>query len=187
MKKMTAAMAALGVVAGLGAAALPLASYAASENVPVTAIIDTTLSISTSAEEVKIANVVPGGAIATEDLTVTVSVNSDATGSANNYDLTIKDSDAITALVAADGVNNIPAGVPTANGANSAWGFATVNTGTGVAGTYKPVTTTDQPIVTDGSLANAPVSTVLRFGVNAKSGQAAGTYTGGVILTATAK
>ena len=37
MKKMTAAMAALGVVAGLGAAALPLASYASEATVPVTA------------------------------------------------------------------------------------------------------------------------------------------------------
>lgn len=187
MKKMTAAMAALGVVAGLGAAALPLSSYAATQTVPVTAIIDTTLSITTSANEVTVSNVVPGGAIAHEDLTVTVGVNAGATAGANNYDLTIKDSDAVTALVAANGTDNIQAGVPADGATSSAWGFATVNTTTGVVGGYKAVTTADQPIVTGGSLANAPVSTVIRFGVNAKSGQPAGEYKGGVILTATAK
>ena len=183
MKKMTAAVAALGVVAGLGAAALPMSSYAASETVPVTAIIDTTLSISTSAEEVKITNVIPGGAIASEDLTVTVKVNSDAT--ANGYKLTIKDSDAITALVAANGTDNIPAGVPASN--TSAWGWATVNTTTGaLSGNYKAVTTAEANVVPSGTFTSGVASTVLRFGVSASDSQAAGTYTGGVILTATA-
>lgn len=180
MKKMTAAMAALGVVAGLGAAALPLSSYAASTTVPVTAIIDTTLSIATSADEVTISNVVPGGAVAHEDLTVTVSMNDGAT--ANGYKLAIRDSDAITALV--NGSESIQAGAPATG--TSAWGFATVSTLTGAAGAYKGVTTTDQSVVSGGTFTDNTSSTVIRFGVSAKDGQAPGTYTGGVILTATA-
>lgn len=182
MSKITKAIAALGVVAGLGVAALPLSSYAAQTTVPVKATIDASLSISTSAEEVSVENVIAGGEIEYSDLTVTVATN--VGGTADDYDLTIKDSDSITALV--NGANSIPGVAPTKG--SSGWGYAVADPIQGTTvGAYTAVTLTDTSIADAAELTGGSAATVLRFGVSAEQNQAAGTYVGGVILTATAK
>lgn len=178
MSNITKAIAVLGVVAGLGVAALPLSSYA-DATVPVTAQIDSSMSISTSADEVDFGQIIAGGAVKTQDLDVTVSTTS------TSYNLNIKDSDANTALVSVDATGSaitgedaatIKAGAP-AQG-TSAWGYKI-----GETGAWTGVTTSNTSIY-KGSAAGTATTTVT-FGVSAIAGQKDGTYKGGVIFTAT--
>lgn len=200
MKKMTAAMAALGVVAGLGAAALPLASYASEATVPVTAIIDDALSITitdaTSGDElgtdgVLLENVKKGGALVSKNVAVTVA----GTG---KYDLTLEDRLMDNALISANG-DRIEALTTAAAGsfadaetelANSAWGYGVATTLSAAPETWKavPVRGNADPITTGASASgsSAKPTTYVGFGVRAASTQEAGRYTSDVIFTATA-
>ena len=202
MKKMTAAMAALGVVAGLGAAALPLSSYATQSTVPVTAIIDDALSITLTdantadalgADGVLIENVVPGGAVKARTVAVTVSGN---TG--DKYKLSLEDRLTDTALISAEGGRIAATSVATLGGSSaaSAWGFvagATNPTATPTTG-WKAVPargTTPAQLLTGtgnvGTLATGKATTYVTFGVYADENQDAGTYTTDVIFTASAQ
>lgn len=179
MSNITKAVAALSVVAGLGVAALPLSSFAATSWVDITAIVDNTIGISTSTDEVTV-SVTADGPVVTKGVDVTVTTNS-TTG----YTLGIMDSDTNTALVktndngVADGT--IPAGQP-AKG-TAAWGYQG-----GTKTNWTPVTTSNVIFVTtSSSTLNGSETTPVTFGVSAASNTAEGTYKGGVIFTATVK
>lgn len=200
MKKMTAAMAALGVVAGLGAAALPLASYASEATVPVTAVIDDALSITITdattgdelgADGVLLENVKQGGALVSKNVAVTVA----GTG---KYNLTLEDRLMDNALISANG-DRIEALTTTAATdfadaeatiTNSAWGYGTADSLSVAPAAWKavPVRGNADTITTGASLtgASAKPTTYVGFGVRAAAAQAAGRYTSDVIFTATA-
>ncbi len=178
MSNITKAIAALGVVAGLGVAALPLSTYA-DATVPVTAQINSSMAISTSADAVDFGQIIAGGAVATQDLDVTVSTT------ATSYNLNIKDSDSNTALVSVDETGSAITGENAATivtGApkqgTSAWGYKV-----GETGAWTNITTTNKSIY-EGTAAGTSKTTVT-FGVSAAAGQKDGTYKGGVIFTAT--
>lgn len=179
MSNITKAVAALSVVAGLGVAALPLSSFAATSQVDITAIVDNTIGISVSAPEVEM-TVAPNGPVSTKTVDVTVTTNNTC-----GYTLNIKDSDNETALVryndslVAEGT--IPAAAP-AKG-TSGWGFM----GGDLSGSWNAIQTTDQQLVEKtSSTLNGSETTPVTFGVSAATGLANGTYKGGVIFTATA-
>lgn len=199
MRKMTAAMAALGVVAGLGAAALPLSSYASEATVPVTAIIDDALSITITdavsgdtlgADGVLLENVKKGGALVSKNIAVTVA----GTG---NYKLTLEDRLVDNALISAEG-NRIEA-LATADAdafvdagaavTNSAWAYGTTTALSDAPTTWKavPPRGSADTLVTRNSLTGdtAKPTTYVGFGVRADADQEAGRYTSDVIFTAT--
>lgn len=88
MSKIAKSMAVLGVVAGLGVAALPLSSYAAtSQSGPVTiqATVDSSLAVTAAADTVNLGTIAAGSGIATQTTSVTVS------GSVAKYNLGLVD------------------------------------------------------------------------------------------------
>ena len=194
MSKMTKTIAALGVVAGLGVAALPLSSYATivsdSTTVTAQAIIGEAISVTADATDdtVKIENVTANQEAATGSTVLTIQTNN-----TNGYNVTIKDADAVTALTTdgADADNGIPASNALTNGTKG-WGFKTATSTEGVtvsaaAQAYRAIETGTQTIasrasgasVTDGDKID------LTFGVVVDSSIAAGTYSDDVVITAT--
>ena len=173
MSKITKTIAALGVVAGLGVAALPLASYAAdTQNIAVEAEIGATISVETpSAATVEIAPT--NGAAATEgSSSVTVKTNN-----LNGFKLNIKDSDSETGLTGTGGT--IAAGT-TLDGSVSAWAYKG-----GDVADYTAITTADVALKTTSAPTAAAGETVeITFAVAADANQTSGTYTGGVTVTA---
>ncbi len=193
MSRMSKAIAALGVVAGLGVAALPLSSYAAFDTAKVTAEVEGSISIAVTGNkadftgegaptiadnEVYLAPI-NGGDVATGKAAVKVTGNAP-----KGYKLSIKDSDNQTALVSASNAV-IPAGQPTNAGASSAWGYKLDG-----ATNYTAITTSDTPLNGDAgtstALEAAGETTNVTFGVNVTADQPEGTYEGGVIFTAIA-
>lgn len=175
MSKIAKSMAVLGVVAGLGVAALPLGTYAATQSEPVTikAVVDSSIQISTSSKEVVISTIVPGTSkIYQNSVDVTVET------SKPKYNLNIKDSDNTTDLVSESG-GKIPAIAPVADGSANGWGFMG-----GDVTSWTAVTTKEQPIRTNAAI-EATDTTTVDFGVSAKD-LADGTYEGAVVFTATA-
>ena len=193
MSKMTKTIAALGVVAGLGVAALPLSSYATivsnSTTVTAQAIIGEAISVTADATDdtVKIENVTANQEAATGSTVLTIQTNN-----TNGYNVTIKDADAATALTTdgADADNGIPASNALTNGTKG-WGFKTATSTEGVtvstaAQAYRAIETSTQTIasrasgasVTDGDKID------LTFGVVVDSSIAAGTYSDDVVITA---
>lgn len=194
MSKMTKTIAALGVVAGLGVAALPLSSYATivsdSTTVTAQAIIGEAISVTADATDytVKIENVTANQEAATGSTVLTIQTNN-----TNGYNVTIKDADAVTALTTdgADADNGIPASNTLIKGTKG-WGFKTATSTEGVtvsaaAQDYRAIETGTQTIasrasgasVTDGDKID------LTFGVVVDSSIAAGTYSDDVVITAT--
>lgn len=86
MSKIAKSMAVLGVVAGLGVAALPLSSYAA-ESAPVTiqATVDSSIAVTAATDMVDLGTISAGTGIATQTTSVTVS------GSVAKYNLGLVD------------------------------------------------------------------------------------------------
>lgn len=194
MSKMTKTIAALGVVAGLGVAALPLSSYATivfdSTTVTAQAIIGEAISVTADATDdtVKIENVTASQEAATGSTVLTIQTNN-----TNGYNVAIKDADAVTALTTdgADAGNGIPASNALTKGTKG-WGFKTATSTEGVtvsaaAQAYRAIETGTQTIasrasgasVTDGDKID------LTFGVVVDSSIAAGTYSDDVVITAT--
>ena len=175
MSKITKTIAALGVVAGLGVAALPLASYAATtQNIAVEAEIGETLSVETpTVATVELAPT--NGAAATEgSSSVTVKTNH-----LSGFTLNIKDSDSETGLTGTSGT--IAAGT-VLDGTVSACAYKG-----GDKTSYTEITTSDVALKTTAAPTAAAGETVeITFGVAADEDQAAGTYTGGVTVTAVA-
>ena len=176
MSKITKTIAALGVVAGLGVAALPLASYAVEKNpstVNLTARLDNSLSLSVTETELAF-DLENGGAVVKDTTAATVTTNN-----GKGYDLKIKAGGSGTSLTS--GSYTIPAG-EAAQG-TSAWGYNTDG-----SATYTAVTATDVSIAS--STAPTPTSgttTNITIGVSADATQEAGTYTGSFVLTAANK
>lgn len=122
MSKITSAMAVLGVVAGLGVAALPLSSYAAeqraeSEQVTVRATVNSALAVSTDGVDlVDFGNIFKGSGEKIQTIAVTVS------GSVATYNLGVMDYDDDNNMVnTSDDTKTIPA--ITGNVLESGWGF----------------------------------------------------------------
>lgn len=124
MSKITSAMAVLGVVAGLGVAALPLASYAQTSG-PVTVKAEVNSAISVefvgTAQEVDFGTLMPKSDVVTRGGQVAVT-----TSNATGYTLSVSDTDSDNALtkVGADGLvaaAKIAAGTPAKD--TTAWGI----------------------------------------------------------------
>ncbi len=186
MSNITKAIAALGVVAGLGVAALPLSSYAVESGpVKVTAVVDNTISVTANDTEVNLGTVMPNGPVSSASTTVTV-----ATTNETGYTLVVKDADERTGLYKnnADGSLNttdgkfIPAGAP-AKG-TTAWGVRA-----DAAAAYQGVTPYSGAGVelkkTTASATTAGDTTSVDFGVSVNTGFESGTYTGEVVFVAT--
>lgn len=193
MSKMTKTIAALGVVAGLGVAALPLSSYAAivadSTNVTAQAIVGEAISVTADAADdtVKIENVTANQDVAEGSTVLTIQTNN-----TSGYNLTIKDNDAVLALTTdgTDEANGIPASATLTKG-NKGWGFKTSTATEGVsvsaAQAYRAIESGTQIIAsraTGASVADGDKVT-LTFGVVVDSSIAAGTYSDEVVITAT--
>ena len=174
MSKITKTIAALGVVAGLGVAALPLASYAdTKQTITVNAQLDQTLSVGTPTQATVTIPVTNNAEVAQGSTSVTVTTNNDG-----GYTLNIKDADGTTTL--ADGDNNIPAGKPTQG--VSAWAYKGGDTAD-----WTKITESDVALkTTDAPTSNTGEAVEISFGVTAAANQAAGTYTGAVTVTAVA-
>lgn len=196
MSKMTKTIAALGVVAGLGVAALPLSSYAAQREVEISANVLSAIAVSTDAEgetsttkgTLNLGDVTPGSSEATKDLAVTVSTNS-TTG----YTLTLKDAATDASLM--NGANKIPAGATVGQG-ETAWGVRGAADGNSDLDeeTWVAVPASNKTALTirnkdAGALEGNAETTSVTFGVSvADDGNTpAGTYTSTVIFTATSK
>lgn len=172
MTKMSKAIAVLGVVAGLGVAALPLSTYADTQIVPVEVEVSGAISITSDTATAQMSVKNNQDVAASDPVKLTVSTNNE-----NGYTVTIKDSDNSTNLVTETN-DVIPAGTP-AQG-TSAWGykFGDATAYTGVTLNDVEVKTTSTASATNGDEYN------LVFGVTTGANQAQGTYKGGVMLTA---
>lgn len=179
MSKITKTIAALGVVAGLGVAALPLASYADSpdaETLTVNANIGSSFSLTVDKNAVALAPVNNGDVVNTETaggINATVTSNNAA-----GYTLILTGTEDYSL---ADGDNKIAAGVP-AKG-TSAWGVkgGKISTYQALGGSGLTLADTSTPTDIAGEV------TDIDFAVSAASNQAAGNYTATLTLTATAK
>ncbi len=206
MSKMTTAIAALGVVAGLGVAAMPLATYAdTTRDVPLKLTVEETIEISTSSDDdpfTKVNDVVlstdnkgDNADYASKGFEVFVKTNA-----SNGYTISAKSTTpGETALKTTDG-NKIPASNALAAG-TSAWAYK-VTPGTQGDGATAPgetnmsawtaITDTDAVIYTATqkkggiSTANKGLGTGVTFGASISNSQAAGDYTGSVTFTAAA-
>lgn len=183
MSKMTKTIAALGVVAGLGVAAMPLSSYALedTEKVNHTEKVDLTVEVGQSIEiTAKDTNVELGEATSSKmaegGTVITVHTNNET-----GYNATIKADQA--RLTSGDTNYSIPSTGASAIPANgiSAWGYKI-----GSITDYVAASTTMQSFANTSTVsAQAGDAYDLNFAVSVAPNQAAGTYTGSVTLTAT--
>lgn len=192
MSKMSKAIAVLGVVAGLGVAALPLSSYAVSDtaNTTAQAIVGDSIAVTVADATVTMNNVMANQDVNEASTNVTVQTNN-ATG----YMVQIKDADTELALKTTDGsgtADGIAAGVPAKD--TNAWGFKASTTSANVdasaSDSYRAVGGKAAPkIVGTAAAASATDGDVisLTFGVTVDTTIAADTYQDEVVLTATTK
>ncbi len=197
MSKIAKTIAVLGVVAGLGVAALPMSTYAAEYSRSASAIVTTevegAISIATSVDAT--GGKVDLGKLAlnsettemTDPLAVTVTSNS-----AQTYSLGINALNGETAMKGAKTGATIPAGTPAAG--TSAWGYAT---DAETAGTYSayaavPATLTEVKQFTtaantgDDADTNPFINTTnFKFKASANGTQTPDTYEATVVFTAT--
>lgn len=173
MSKITKTIATLGVVAGLGVAALPLASYAAtSDTVTVNALVDTSMSVSLDKDSVSLepdAGGVPVNTEGTQTITATATTNN-----TNGYKLTLTDGDSTNHYLA-NGGNHIAPGVPTQG--DSFWG---VKFG---ADAESYVSIASAPVITGNATTDDGETHSLDVGVSASAGQVPGTYSGALTVT----
>lgn len=185
MSKMAKTIAALGVVAGLGVAALPLSSYAATTNNPasvdVLATVQGTVSMTVSEEEVNVGQVMPGGETASKSTIVTASSTN-----AKGCKVEMTDSDTNTAMLQIDANGDPKNGggvIPTGDltGTTSGWGYS-IDNGT----SYKAVPAVNgTPAEIINTSDTSEKSSTVTFGVKAASDQAEGNYKSTVVFTAT--
>lgn len=189
MSKMSKAIAVLGVVAGLGVAALPLSSYAVSDtaNTTAQAIVGDSIAVTVADATVTMNNVMANQDVNEASTDVTIQTNS-----TKGYQIQIADADDDTALkpTGTGTAAGIAAGVP-AKGKN-AWGFKASTTSANVdasaSDSYRAIKTGNQMIAeSDKASANAGDVISLTFGVTVDTTIAAGTYQDEVVLTATTK
>lgn len=194
MSKITSAMAVLGVVAGLGVAALPLSSYAqVSGPVTIRTEVNSTLAVSSSEELVDLGTV-NGTTDGSNSTVITVS------GTVAKYSLGVMDRDNDNNMVwvgqgtttpsgASSPVKEIPA--ITGNTLTGGWGFRVNNPNT-TAGEWKAVPVYSASgvnnIVEEAELNNEAKTTV-EFGVSVDgiANLENGIYEDQVVFTAMAK
>lgn len=190
MSKIAGAMAALGVVAGLGVAALPMASYAA-ESAPVTirATVDSSIAVSTDGVDlVDFGTIDKSSGENIQTIAVTV------TGTVTKYNLGVMDYDDNTDMVnvtnttSTTTIKTLDPGVNTLTGG---WGFRSedrhVSDNQWKSMPAYNATDADKNIVDGGTLdtANGSVTNV-QFGINLNGLPLDnGTYEDKVIFTAT--
>lgn len=190
MSKIAGAMAALGVVAGLGVAALPMASYAA-ESAPVTirATVDSSIAVSTDGVDlVDFGTIDKSSGENIQTIAVTV------TGTVTKYNLGVMDYDDNTDMVnvtnttSTTTIKTLRTGVNTLTGG---WGFRSedrhVSDNQWKGMPAYNATDADKNIVDGGTLdtANGSVTNV-QFGINLDGLTLDnGTYEDKVIFTAT--
>lgn len=145
MSKITSAMAALGVVAGLGVAALPMATYAQTSGpVTVRALVNSSLAVESSVKTVDMGTVNSGIELGTQTTTIKVS------GTVAKYNLGVMDNDSDTNMVwkEAGGTTQITEGTPAtvipsitaaADDLSGGWGFRIANADK-TFGQWKPIT-----------------------------------------------
>lgn len=207
MSKMSKAIAVLGVVAGLGVAALPLSSYAApgdpntysqTTNAQVQVEVEGAISIASNVADmtggiVDLGKIMPGGI--TEEtadanaLKITVSSNSD--GAQYNLYINALENDGTNSIMKGKNTGaTIPGGTPAAN--TSAWGYQYSADGTTWGGTYTAVPMAankvngDTKLSTSGSAegVKATSNSYFKFQASASNEQLADVYTGTVVFTA---
>ena len=183
MSKIACAMATLGVVAGLGVAAMPLASYAEdSGNVLVSATVNSNIQISTNTSEVNFGTLKTGD-FASRPLTVTVT-----TSGGTGYTLSARTAEPDGAMTSSKS-DTIPAIKAVSNafdadGTNGGWGIATAN-GAEAQKWYGLNSNNTIINTAETGSATGDLTSVL-FGIEIGSGTADGTYTANVTFTATA-
>lgn len=190
MSKMSKAIAVLGVVAGLGVAALPLSSYAVSNtaNTTAQAIVGDSIAVTVADATVTMNNVMANQDVNEASTDVTIQTNS-----TKGYQIQIADADDDTALkpTGTGTAAGIAAGVPTQG--KNAWGFKASSNSSNVTITeegYRAVGEKAAPkIVGTAAAASATDGDVisLTFGVTVDTTIAADTYQDEVVLTATTK
>lgn len=189
MSKTTGVLVALGIVGGLGVAALPLSSYAdgtpKSTPVGVTMTIEDELSISADKSTTDKVDLSADGHTGTATITV-------VTNNTKGYNLGIKGSagtnpthltsttNANDKIAASTGTVAAPAALSTST---SEWGYRLATWDAdkfaGVGGDNAVIKTTGAATTSTGD------KTVVTFGASIADGQPAGTYEGQVTFTAT--
>lgn len=214
MSNISKTIAVLGVVAGLGVAALPLSSYAApvkwdteastdgsygttdgnnwvKKDTDIKLTIEDVLSIDTDATEVELASTDGTEYTNATPLNVTV-ISKNSKG----YNLTIAGTAAtnptsLTNTVTSSDQITAGAGTFTApaalsNATTSEWGYSIVGNTAFDGGLYAGVKPGGETIKTStASTVNAGEKTQINFAAKIKDGQASGTYKGKVTFTAT--
>lgn len=190
MSKTTKALAIMGVVAGLGVAALPMSSYAATDTASfgVQVTLDDYISVESATAEdayVTITGVTNNGGIGTGTNDITVKTNNKS-----GYYLQISAAETDLKNTTAGETSTIPAGKPQQG--TSAWGYKAAADGvTNVtietaAADYAAVGTTPTTIATGAKETSDDGDKItLTFGATASASQAQGTYQGQVTVTAT--
>lgn len=199
MSKTTKALAIMGVVAGLGVAALPMSSYAATDttNMGVKTTIEDYIAIETTtdgsddtdAKNVVVDGVINNGEVATGTGTFNVKTNNKS-----GYYVQISATDVnMNNTNASLSTEKIPAGVPQQG--TSAWGYkasadgvsnVTIKDDVYAGKDYAAVTGTPTTIATGAAeTTNDGDDITMTFGISADAKLAAGTYKGTVTLTAT--
>ena len=171
MSKITKTIAALGVVDGIGFAALPLASYAAT-TAPVTVSASLNESMSIEVDDPDLSFTLTNGQASTAQTTTATVITNHSGG----YTVTIKPTGGQTNLSNTEG-DTIPTGT-TMDGSVSAWGYNldAGDTYTAFTAAGAVISSSEDPTTTTG--AKVPVT----VNVAASSAQEAGTYTGGFDL-----
>lgn len=190
MSKIAKSMAVLGVVAGLGVAALPLSSYAVGSNpVTIQATVDSSIAVTAATDMVDLGTIAAGTGIATQTTTVTVS------GSVAKYDLGIIDknddnnmnwislAEGQTANEDATATGDAIPAAANLEAADKGWAFRLGEDGDWTA---VPVSTgTAAPIVEGGDLAGTAAKSNITFGVKADATLKNGIYQDQVVFVAT--
>ncbi len=191
MSKSTKALAILGVVAGLGVAALPLSSYAATEGqhyynqdeMTVNLNVNDFISLETTQanKTVSLGNVINNGPIVSGTGTINVKTNN-----AGGYVVKISPKDGTkTGMVGktASNTETIAAGVPKVG--ESKWGYRLAAAEGGTADAYQGLTAEAELTKTTAKPADAGDTITIEFGASVSASQAADEYSTTVLLTAT--
>ncbi|MDO4759403.1 MAG: hypothetical protein Q4A30_01280 [Candidatus Saccharibacteria bacterium] len=195
MSKSTKIIAALGVVAGIGVAALPLSTFAANTaDVTVKVMIGEQLSLSMDLAASDTEQTMTASEIKTDEMKSTAKVS---TNHAAGYTLTVIDKDTNTALV---NESNPSATIPAIavegalSSGTAAWGLQVDSAypGTTIStAQWSPIpasTSTALVVRNSGALATAvsDEASVVKYGVSTAAGQASGTYSDIITYTVTA-
>ena len=205
MSKMSKAIAVLGVVAGLGVAALPLSTYAApgdegtysqSTNAIVQTKVDGAISISTNIDTIgagtdqkyiDLGELMPGGV--TTDMPAPLEVTVNSNEKAVDYNLYINGLNGETAMKGLATGATIPTGTDIAAG-KSAWGYATDDDSYAA---YKEIPATATKVNSTAKLTTAQAggtgdftkTSNFKFKASASNNQTPDTYQATVVFTAT--